>query len=59
MFMNQNEMGEVKVEVQMKDLVELQETAKLYFSVAKERDTYFEEVMKLREKVKELEGKGE
>jgi hypothetical protein len=58
MFVNNKEMNNIKVEVSLKDLVELQENARLYFSVAEERDRYFNELAELRKKVEKFENKG-
>ena len=58
MFVNNKEMNNVKVEISLKDLVELQENARMYFSAAEERDRYFNEMIELRKKVEEFENKG-
>lgn len=58
MFINTDDMNNVKIEISLKDLIDLQESAKMYFFVVEERDRYSKELTELRKKVENFENKG-
>lgn len=57
-MIERKEMANVKVEIKLEDLVELQETAKLYFMVASERDQLQKRNIELINEIEKLKTGG-
>jgi hypothetical protein len=56
-MINAAEMKSIKVEISLNDLVELQETAKMYFFGIEERENLVKRNLELKEEIEKLHAK--